>query len=70
MYFILGPYITGLEKQIPKVAVSSVTENLVDELSQDSAVSEEQSVESPPGTLNAYPGVAFWIAFDTPLCTL
>ena len=66
--------ITGLEKQKPKgkktVAVSNDTENLVDKLSQDSALSEEQSVEPPLGTLNAYPGVAFWIAFDTPLYTV
>ena len=33
-------------------------------------MSEEQSVEPPMGPLNAYPGVAFWIAFDTPLCTV
>ena len=50
---------TGLEKQNPKgkktVVVSNDTENLVDELSQDSAVSEEQSVEPPLGTLEAYP---------------
>ena len=66
--------ITGLEKQKPKgkktVAMSNDTENLVDELSQDSAVSEEQSVEPPLDNLNAYPEVAFWIAFDTPLCTV
>ena len=66
--------ITGLEKQKLKgkktVAVSNDTENLVEELSQDSAVSEEQSVEPPLGTLNAYSGVAFWITFDTPLCTV
>ena len=65
--------ITSLEKQKPKrkktVVVSNDTENLIDELSQDSAVSEEQSVEPPLGTLEAYPRVAFWIAFDTPLCT-
>ena len=39
--------------------MSNDTENLADELSQDSAVSEEQSVEPQLGTLNAYPGVAF-----------
>ena len=65
--------ITGLEKQKPKgkktVVVSNDTKNLVDELSQDSAVTEEQSVEPTLGTLEAYPGVAFWIAFDTSLCT-
>ena len=65
--------ITGLEKQKPKgkktVAMSNDTEDLLNELSQDSAVSEEQSAEPPLGTLKAYPGVAFWIAFDTPLCT-
>ena len=32
-------------------------------------MSEEQSVEPLLDTLSAYPGVAFWIAFDTPLCT-
>ena len=46
--------------------MSNDTETLADELSQDSAVSEEQPVEPPLGTLNAYPGGAFWIAFDTP----
>ena len=56
-------------KREKTVAVSNDTGNLADELSQDSAVSEEQPVEPPLGTLNAYLGVAFWIAFDTLLCT-
>ena len=49
--------------------VSNNTENLVYDLSQDSAVTEEQSGEPPLCTLEAYPGVAFWIEFDTPLCS-
>ena len=55
--------ITGLKKQKlnrkKTVAVSNDSENLANELSQDSAVSEEQSLEPPLGTLTAYPGVTF-----------